>query len=154
MSFLIGVGAYFIGIPFAVLIAVIVFILEFVPVVGAYISGAIGILFALTQGWQVALIYAIFVTIMQGVLDGQILAPRILGRSVGIHPIISIFALIALAQLFGLFGALLAVPLAACVQIYIVAFWKEWKARHPEEFPPEEKDPTPAKVPGHSTAKT
>ena len=96
------------------LIAVIVFILEFVPVVGAYISGAIGILFALTQGWQVALIYAIFVTIMQGVLDGQILAPRILGRSVGIHPIISIFALIAMAQLFGLFGALLAVPLAAC----------------------------------------
>jgi len=154
MSFLIGVGAYFIGIPFAVLIAVIVFILEFVPVVGAYISGAIGILFALTQGWQVALIYAIFVTIMQGVLDGQILAPRILGRSVGIHPIISIFALIAMAQLFGLFGALLAVPLAACVQIYIVAFWKEWKARHPEEFPPEEKDPAPAKVPGHSTAKT
>ena len=154
MSFLIGVGAFFIGIPFAVLIAVIVFILEFVPVVGAYISGAIGILFALTQGWQVALIYAIFVTFMQGVLDGQILAPRILGRSVGIHPIISIFALIAMAQLFGLFGALLAVPLAACVQIYIVAFWKEWKARHPEEFPPEEKDPTPAKVPGHSTAKT
>jgi len=154
MSFLIGVGAYFIGIPFAVLIAVIVFILEFVPVVGAYISGAIGILFALTQGWQVALIYAIFVTFMQGILDGQILAPRILGRSVGIHPIISIFALIAMAQLFGLFGALLAVPLAACAQIYIVAFWKEWKARHPEEFPPDEKDPTPTKVPEHSTAKT
>src|SRR5947209_4505962 len=150
MSFLIGVGAYFIGIPFAV----IVFILEFVPVVGAYISGAIGILFALTQGWQVALIYAIFVTIMQGVLDGQILAPRILGRSVGIHPIISIFALIAMAQLFGLFGDLLAVPLAACVQIYIVSFWREWKARHPEEFPPEEKDPALTKVSGHSTAKT
>ncbi|HEX6552362.1 MAG TPA: AI-2E family transporter [Ktedonobacteraceae bacterium] len=154
MSFLIGVGAYFIGIPFAVLIAVMVFILEFVPVVGAYISGAIGILFALTQGWQVALIYAIFVTFMQGILDGQILAPRILGRSVGIHPIISIFALIAMAQLFGLFGALLAVPLAACAQIYIVTFWKEWKARHPEEFPPDEKDPTPAKVPEQSTAKT
>ena len=154
MSFLIGVGAYFIGIPFAVLIAVIVFILEFVPVVGAYISGAIGILFALTQGWQVALIYAIFVTFMQGILDGQILAPRILGRSVGIHPIISIFALIAMAQLFGLFGALLAVPLAACAQIYIVAFWKEWKARHPEEFLPDEKDPAPTKVSGHSTAET
>ena len=59
-----------------------------------------------------------------------------------------------MAQLFGLFGALLAVPLAACAQIYIVAFWKEWKARHPEEFPQEEKDANSTKVPEQSAVQT
>src|SRR6266480_4580433 len=47
MSVIVGVGAYFIGVPYVFLLSVIVFVFEFVPVIGAYISGAIGILFAL-----------------------------------------------------------------------------------------------------------
>ncbi|TMD31438.1 MAG: AI-2E family transporter [Chloroflexi bacterium] len=52
MSVIVGVGAYFIGVPYVFLLSVIVFVFEFVPVIGAYISGAIGILFALSVGWR------------------------------------------------------------------------------------------------------
>jgi len=98
------VGATIIGVPFALLIGVIVFIFEFVPQVGAYISGFIGVLFAATQGWEVALIYLIFVSLVQGVLDAQILAPRILGHAVGLHPVVSLFAMLVFGSLFGLLG--------------------------------------------------
>lgn len=56
MSLMVTAGAYVIGVPYAALIGVIVFFFEFIPQIGAYISGAIGVLFALTAGWQTALI--------------------------------------------------------------------------------------------------
>ncbi|HEY6407269.1 MAG TPA: AI-2E family transporter, partial [Ktedonobacteraceae bacterium] len=87
MAIVTAVGATIIGVPYAVLIGVIVFIFEFVPQIGAYVSGLIGVLFAATQGWEVALIYAIFASLVQGILDAQILAPRIMGHAVGLHPV-------------------------------------------------------------------
>ena len=72
VSVIVGSGAYLLGVPFVLLIMVIVFVCEFIPVFGSYISGPIGILFALTQGWQTGLLYAIFVSIVQGGIDGQI----------------------------------------------------------------------------------
>ena len=98
-------AAIVIGVPFAVLIGVIVFFFEFIPQIGAYISGTIGVLFALTAGWETALIYGIFVSVLQGIVDGQILAPRILGHSVGIHPVISVFFMFVFGTFFGLWGA-------------------------------------------------
>ncbi len=50
--------AQVIGVPYVFLLALVVFVCEFIPQIGAYISGAIGIGFALTQGWQTALVYA------------------------------------------------------------------------------------------------
>ena len=137
ISAVVGIGAYFIGLPYVILLVVIVFLCDFIPIIGAYISGVIGILFALTQGWQVALIYGVFVTIVQGVLDGQILSPRIVGHSVGLHPIVAIFALLAGSRLFGLLGALFACPVAGIIQTFIVAFWVTWRTNHPEQFPEE-----------------
>jgi len=133
-------GAYIIGVPFLVLLLVIVFICEFIPLVGSWISGFIGILFALTQGWQTALIYAIFVSLVQGGLDGQILAPRVFGRAVGLHPMVSLLALLADVQLFGMIGALLACPVAGITQTFITSLWKTWRESHANEFPEESYD--------------
>ena len=128
-------GAIVIGVPFAALIGVIVFFFEFIPQIGAYISGTIGVLFALTAGWETALIYAIFVSFLQGIVDGQILAPRILGHSVGIHPVISVFFMFVFGTLFGLWGAFLAAPIVGIIQVFVVASWKAWQERNPEQFP-------------------
>lgn len=149
MAVIVGIGASIIGVPYVFLLALIVFVCEFIPQVGAYISGAIGVLFALTQGWQVALIYLIFVTIMQAGLDGQILAPRILGHAVGLHPILSVFALLVGASLFGLLGALFACPTAAILQTFVRAFWDTWRERHPDQFPAEEQVQLPVEVASH-----
>jgi len=127
-------------VPFAILIGVIVFIFEFVPQIGAYISGFIGVLFAATQGWEVALIYAIFVSLVQGVLDAQVLAPRILGHAVGLHPVVSLFAMLVFGSLFGLLGAILAIPIAGVASVFVYAAWNAWRVSHPEQFTEEKQD--------------
>lgn len=132
---IIGIGAMIIGVPYVVLLAVIAFVCEFIPIIGAYISGAIAILIALPQGWQTVLIMVVFITIVNGILEGQVLAPRILGQSIGLHPIISITALLIGSQLFGFLGAVLAAPLAGILQAIVTAAWSIWRASHPDQFP-------------------
>lgn len=136
ISVIMWIGYSFIGVPYVTLVAIIIFILEFVPQIGSYISiGIAVILTLLTKGWETALFTIIFSGIVQGGLDGQVLAPRILGMAVGIHPIISIGALLIGADLFGLPGALFAAPIAGIIQAMVIAYWISWKQRHPEEFP-------------------
>jgi predicted PurR-regulated permease PerM len=137
ITVIISVGALIIGVPYVILLAVIVFVCEFIPIIGAYISGVVAILISLTMGWQTALIMVVFISIVNGVLEGQILAPRILGQSIGLHPIISITALLIGSQLFGVLGAILAAPLAGILQAIITAAWSTWRANHPDQFPDE-----------------
>lgn len=135
MSVIIGIGLFVLGVPYAVLLAAVVFVFEFIPQIGVYISGTIIILIALmTRGWQVGLIVLIFSSFVQGVIDGQILAPRIIGHSVGLNPIISIFALLVGTQLFGLPGAFFSAPIAGAIQTFVIAGYLTWKSNHPEQF--------------------
>jgi predicted PurR-regulated permease PerM len=140
MAIITAAGATILGVPFAILIGVIVFICEFVPQIGAYISGFIGVLFAATQGWEVALIYAIFVSLVQGVLDAQVLQPRIFGHAVGLHPVVTLFAMLVFGSLFGLLGAILAIPIAGVASVFVYVSWNAWRESHPEQFPEEKKE--------------
>jgi hypothetical protein len=70
------------------------------------------LLAALSQGWVVALIVALFMVLLLGIVMGEILAPRIFSSTVGVHPIVAIFALFAGAELFGLLGGFFAIPVA------------------------------------------
>src|SRR5207245_1897636 len=133
-----GVGLTLLHVPYAALLGVLFFLLYFVPVIGANVIGVLCILAALPEGWVVTLIVAVYITLLQGVVIGQILSPRIFSKTVGIHPIVALFALFAGAELFGLLGGLLAVPVAGVLQQIIVALWHRWKQEHPEQFPPEE----------------
>jgi len=56
------------------------------------------------------------------------------GKAIGLHPLISIIALIAGSELYGILGALFAAPLAGLIQAIIIAIWSEWRATHKEEF--------------------
>lgn len=135
MSVIIGIGLFVLGVPYAVLLAAVVFVFEFIPQIGVYISGTIIIFIALvTRGWQIGLIVLIFSSFVQGVIDGQILAPRIIGHSVGLNPIISIFALLVGTQLFGLPGAFFSAPIAGAIQTFVIAGYLTWKSNHPEQF--------------------
>ncbi len=133
-----GVGLTLLHVPYAALLGVLFCLLYFVPVIGANVIGVLCILAALPEGWVVTLIVAIFIMFLQGVVIGQILSPRIFSKTVGVHPIVAIFALFAGAELFGLLGGFLAVPVAGALQQIIVALWHRWKDEHPEQFPPEE----------------
>lgn len=135
-----GIVLALLGVPYAILLAVVVFVFLFIPVIGGVISGSLCIILSLPQGWVTALIVTIFVILLQQVLIGQILTPRILGDAVKVHPIIAILALFAGIELLGigLLGGFLAVPLAGILQAVLIAFWDRWKETHPEQFPSEE----------------
>ena len=89
---------------------------------------------ALPQGWLITLIVAIFITLLQGIVIGPILGPRIVGKAVGLHPIVAIFAIIAGSELFGLLGALFAIPFAGVIQTTCMALWSDWQQIQPEQF--------------------
>lgn len=134
VSIIVGAGAYLLGVPFVLLLMVIVFVCEFIPVFGSYISGPIGIIFAFTQGWQIGVAYAIFVCIVQGGLDGQILQPRLLGKSVKIYPAIALFLLLMTISVFGLLAVVLIIPLSGVAQVVIASIWS---SRHAGSALPE-----------------
>jgi predicted PurR-regulated permease PerM len=136
-----GAGLALLRVQYAALLGVLFFFLYFVPVVGAYVIEALCILAALPQGWITMLIVAVYMTLLQGVFLGQILSPRVFSKTVGVHPIVALFALVAGAELFGLLGGFLSVPVAGVLQQLIVSFWRRWKDEHPEQFPPEASAP-------------
>ena len=133
-----SVGLALLHVPYAALLGTLFFFLFFVPVIGSVVITALSILAALPQGWVVMLIVAVYMTFLQGIVLGQILGPRIFSKTVGVHPIVALFALFAGAELFGLLGGFLAIPVAGVFQQIIVALWHRWKDEHPDQFPPEE----------------
>jgi predicted PurR-regulated permease PerM len=135
---LVGIGMFLFQIPYAVLLGLLAFILSFIPILGTFISGAACVLVALTKGWFIAVLVLIYFIVIH-VIEGDILGPRIVGRALGLHPVISILAVITGSELFGIGGALFSAPIAGVVQAFLVATWSEWKMLNPEHFTDEKK---------------
>lgn len=133
IALLTGIGMAILRVPYPLVLGVLAFILEFIPMVGAVLTGIVCVAIALTQGWLIALLVLGYVVFLQA-LEGQILAPRMLGGSIGLHPIVSVLALLAGSELFGIPGALFAAPVAGVLQALLVALWRDWRANHPERF--------------------
>ena len=134
ISVMIAVFMGIIGVPFWPVLAVLAFIFEFIPMIGLWLVGAVCVLVALSQGWAVALL-ALILVIIASIIEGNILSPRLLGHAVGVHPLVSLFFLLAFAEIFGLWGALFAAPIAGFIQAIATAFWRQWRSNHPEQYP-------------------
>ena len=72
---------------------------------------------------------------------------RVIGGSVGLHPIVALLALLAGSELFGIPGTLFASPVAGVLQALLVGFWSQWRERHPEQFQHEEKSKETLQMP-------
>jgi putative heme transporter len=111
----IGIGLAVLGVPLVVPLAFLTFVAAFLPLVGAFVAGALAALVALvTKGLTTALL-VVGLTVLVQQLEGHLLAPLLLGRAVSLHPVVIILALAAGAILGGIIGAFLAVPIAAVV---------------------------------------
>ncbi len=114
------IGLRIIGVPYALFFAAMSFVLDFIPYFGSMIAGAIEAVFALlTGGLSTALTVAIFVLIVQQI-EGNIVAPKLQGDAVNIHPITVIFALLACNQLWGPLGMLISTPVAVLVKAIVM----------------------------------
>jgi predicted PurR-regulated permease PerM len=129
-----GVGMAIIGVPFALLIGVLAFFLEFVPMIGTIVTGLIAVAIALTQSWTMALITLAY-TILIDCLEGYVLSPRILAKAVEIRPVVTLLAMIAGSQVFGIWGAIFAAPTMGMIQALVGAYWQYYQKMHAEEFP-------------------
>lgn len=128
---LVGVGMYILHVPYAILLGVLAFFMEFVPIVGVLVSGAISITIALFQGWFVAVLVAAYFVLVH-IMEGDVVGPRIMGRAVGIHPATALVALVAGTELFGLWGALFGAPIAGLLQAIGTAVWREMRGADPD----------------------
>jgi predicted PurR-regulated permease PerM len=149
ITVLIGIGAYLIGLPYLAVFIAIVFISEFVPVLGGYVAGTIGVLFGFSHSIAMGLNMIAFTSIMFGMVEGQILIPRITGRAVHVHPLWVLAGLLIGAELFGLPGAIFAPIVTGVLDVLVRALWAKYRYLHPEEFPhTPEPEPPPPLIPG------
>ncbi|NAZ82245.1 AI-2E family transporter [Kineococcus sp. R8] len=111
----IGIGLAVLGVPFALPLAVIIFFSSFIPIVGAVVSGILAVLVALvTVGWVQALIALGIVLVVQQ-LEGNVLQPLLVGRTLALHPVVVIGSVTIGGTAFGIIGAFLAVPVVAII---------------------------------------
>jgi predicted PurR-regulated permease PerM len=109
----IGIGLAILQVPLALPLAVLVFFGGLFPIVGAVIAGAVAVLVALASGgWVVALI-ALGIVLAVQQIEGNVLAPLVLGKATEMHPLAVLTSLTAGGILLGVLGAFIAVPIAA-----------------------------------------
>lgn len=108
-------AAWILGVPLTFAIGVLVFLGAFIPIIGALIAGSVAVLVALVaQGPWVALFMLMAVIVVQQT-ESHVLQPFLMGKFVRLHPLAIIIAIAAGVVVAGIVGALIAVPLAACL---------------------------------------
>ncbi|UWR00444.1 AI-2E family transporter [Rhodobacteraceae bacterium S2214] len=116
-----AVGLMAVGLNFGLVVGSFAGLITFIPYVGALVGGALAIGLAIFQFWGewgwMAAVAAIFA--LGQFLEGNIITPRLVGNSVGLHPVWLIFALSVFGALFGFVGMLVAVPVAAMIGVLI-----------------------------------
>jgi putative heme transporter len=111
----VGVTLTILGAPLALPLGVLVGLGAFVPLVGAIVTGALAVVVAgLSQGLGAALIM-VGVLLLDNQIEAHVLQPFVIGRYVRIHPLAVVLALGVGGILFGIFGAVVAVPIVACI---------------------------------------
>lgn len=121
MGFIVWGGLTLLGVKYAFLIGVLASIFELVPFLGPILTGAIAILAALATSEALAIEALIFFVLAQQ-LESNVLVPLLSRRSVGLHPVIVIIALLIGAEVGGLLGIIISVPAAAVLQEIV----QEW----------------------------
>ena len=128
-----SVGLGLIGLEFAIAIGVVSGLVSFVPYLGLIFGiGLAGITVALEPDplWKLVGVVATF-SIAQAI-EGSFLTPKLVGDRIGLHPVLIIFAVAAGGQLFGFFGVLLAVPVAAVLSVLVRFAYHRYLKEHPE----------------------
>ncbi|WP_422116644.1 AI-2E family transporter [Brachybacterium sp. UNK5269] len=121
---LIGIGLAIIGVPLTVPLAVIVFIGAFIPVVGATLAGILAAAVTLVTMGPLEALIVVIIVVGVNQLEGNLLQPVVMGRTLSLHPLIVLLALTIGTILGGIFGAVLAVPYTAMAWT-VVQIWTD-----------------------------
>ncbi len=116
----IGACAFFLGVPLAIPVAVLVFLGAFVPIVGAVVTGAVAVVLALVYNGPIIAIWMLVAVLAVQQIEGHVLQPFLMGSAVKVHPLAVVLVVAGGTMIAGIPGALFAVPLAAFVNVAAV----------------------------------
>ncbi|WP_341862481.1 AI-2E family transporter [Gymnodinialimonas sp. 57CJ19] len=124
-----AVALMIVGLQFGLVVGLIAGLLTFIPYVGALVGGVLAIGLALFQFWgEWPWIFSVIAIFMIGqALEGNVLTPKLVGSSVGLHPVWLIFALSAFGTVFGFVGMLVGVPVAAVIGVLVRHFVERYQ---------------------------
>lgn len=132
----IGAGAWILGVPLALPLGVLVFFGSFIPLVGAFLTGAVAVLLALVANGPVNALIMLGIVLLVQQIEGNVLQPLVMGRAVSLHPLAVFLAVSGGTAVLGLVGAIFAVPLMAFLNATIKYFnAKPWLEDEPEPVP-------------------
>jgi predicted PurR-regulated permease PerM len=116
-----GVTAFIVlsilGVPFATALAALIFVLDLIPLVGATIGAIVVAVVTVFNDFPADTIIWVIYSIVYQQVENNVIQPRIQSRAVNVHPFVVLLSVLFGATLFGVLGALLAIPLAATLQI-------------------------------------
>ena len=146
ISVIAGTGTYIVlmilNVPFAVPLSVLMAFLDLIPLVGATIGGVgIGIVAAIANFPTALIVWAIYFIVYQQI-ENNILQPVIYRRTVALHPLVVLIAVLIGGSQLGVLGALIAIPVAAGLQILVKDWWRARKQRIAVTQPP----PPPSEI--------
>jgi predicted PurR-regulated permease PerM len=121
LGILYAAGLTLVGLNFGILIGLFAGLISFIPYIGSLVGLVLSIGVAIVQFWpDYWMIGAVALVFFVGqFIEGNILQPRLVGKSVGLHPVWLMFALFAFGALFGFVGLLVAVPAAAAIAVLV-----------------------------------
>lgn len=131
-GFFIGLGLFILGVPLAVPIGALTFILAYIPLVGATIAGVVAVAAALATEGLTAAIIALAIVLGVQQLEGNVLAPLLMARAVSFHPLIILLLTTTAATMFGMAGLFLAVPVTGAIVASVIG-WRRATGRTGED---------------------
>ena len=141
---LIGAALAILGVPLALPLAVVVFVAAFIPLLGATVAGFLAAVVALVSSGPVTALIVVAVVIVVNQVEGDVLAPVVLGASIKLHPLAILLALSGGTIVAGIVGAILAVPFTG-VAWAVVQAWPDGPSERSDEAaaPPVPDRPVP-----------
>ena len=149
VGILLSVGYYIIGLNFWLLIGLIGGLLNIVPFLGPWVGGALGVIIAITTADFQTALWAIVVAVIVQQIDNNFVSPTVLRATVRLHPAVTLLVLVLAGALAGVWGVIVAVPLAAAVRIVLGHWWRTrvldqtWEQASAEMF---QERPEPARL--------
>jgi predicted PurR-regulated permease PerM len=121
-----SIGLWAIGLPFWLLVGMVAGIFNLVPLVGPFIAGGLAVIIALVSGEPLKAVWAALVLLAVQQIDNHLISPNVMGRTVQLHPVVVMLALLVGASFAGLFGMLVVVPLVAVAKIVFLFIWSKY----------------------------
>jgi predicted PurR-regulated permease PerM len=123
-----SIGLSIIGLDFAVLIGMTAGIANIIPYFGPVIGSVPAVIVGLLSGSPIKALLAVVVLIVVQQIDGAVISPKIVGDSVGLHPVFVMLSILVGGAYFGLWGMLIAVPTAAIIKMFLLRWMEERKS--------------------------